>query len=785
MKMKRLESFREEEENSTNRTVVVGVKLDQPSKELLTWALVKVSQPGDRVIALHVLSTDDLLDRNGQSSLLSLVKAFDSVLAVYEGFCNLKQVDLKLKICRGSSVRKVLVREAKSYGACKVILGVSKVSPPIGSWTTIAKYCGRKLPRDCWVLAVNNGKVVFQREANTTSGHEKGNEQRPSRFFGAIHRTLSKRSKTSNVKLLEYHPSSKDADYKKNNNDPESNQNSRKVSDSTDGLNGIPVSNSSKKKCSICAPFSILPGDSLCHGTSESAEANSDRSTEGSSIDDSLALVPVHTSETSSISLLVKEVPERRPGWPLLRRAILPHRHAQVKSSNRQISVVQWAMRLPSRHLTAAIHPDHNKQAKPDDFTTICLDGKSGAMVLVGDPVSTTLDEIHREGTKIIPKELESLHEKYSSTCRLFSYQELVQATSNFSPEYLIGKGGSSKVYKGYLPDGKELAVKILKSSVDVVKEFILEIEIITTLTHKNVISLFGFCFEDNNLLMVYDFLSRGSLEENLHGEKGKNTLGWGDRYKVALGVAEALDYLHSRAVQPVIHRDVKSSNILLADDFDPQLSDFGLAKWASVSSIPITCNDVAGTFGYLAPEYFMYGKVTDKIDVYAFGVVLLELLSGRKPISNEHPKGQESLVMWAKPILQGGKYMQLLDLSLKDTVDSDQIERMAMAASLCIRRAPRFRPCIGLILKLLQGDEEVSKWAKLQISSSAEEFDGMDDESAPASIIQSHLNLALLDVEDDSLSISSTEPTAHYLTANKSWEDYLQGRWSRTSSFD
>ncbi|KAG9458941.1 hypothetical protein H6P81_003449 [Aristolochia fimbriata] len=780
MKMKRLE-YSQEEENSINRTVVVGVKLDQASKELLTWALVKVSQPGDRFVALHVLNTDDLLDRNGQSSLLSLVKAFDSVLAVYEGFCNLKQVDLKLKICRGSSVRKVLVREAKSYGACKVILGVSKVHPPIGSWTSIAKYCGRKLPRDCWVLAVNNGKVVFQREATVASGDEKGNKQRPSRLFGAIHRTLSKNSKASNVKLLEY-PSTKDADNKKNNNDHQNNQNHPKISDSTDRLGGLHFSKSPKKKCSICAPFSILPGDSLCHGPANSAEASSVLSIQGSSIDESLALVPVHTSETSSVSFFIKEIPETRPGWPLLRRAILPHRHTQAKSL-KQISVVQWAMRLPSRHLPAAIHPD-NKQAKVQDLTTISLCGNSGAMVLVGDPVSMTSDDIYR-GKKVIPKELESLHEKYSSTCRLFSYQELVQATSNFSPEYLIGKGGSSKVYKGYLPDGKELAVKILKPSADVVKEFILEIEIITTLTHKNVISLFGFCFEDNNLLMVYDFLSRGSLEENLHGEKGKCILGWGDRYKVALGVAEALDYLHSRAVQPVIHRDVKSSNILLADDFDPQLSDFGLAKWASASSASITCNDVAGTFGYLAPEYFMYGKVTDKVDVYAFGVVLLELLSGRKPISNEHPKGQESLIMWAKPILQDKKYMQLLDPSLKEAVDSDQIERMAVAAFLCIRRAPCFRPHIGLILKLLEGDEEVFRWAKLQISCSAEELDGTDDDSATACNMQSHLNLALLDVEDDSLSISSIEPSAHYLTANKSWEDYLRGRWSRSSSFD
>ncbi|RWW31521.1 hypothetical protein BHE74_00056303, partial [Ensete ventricosum] len=354
----------------------------------------------------------------------------------------------------------------------------------------------------------------------------------------------------------------------------------------------------------------------------------------------------------------------------------------------------------------------------------------------------------------------------------------------------LIGNGGSSSVYKGHLSDGKELAVKILKPSEVAVKEFVSEIEIITTLHHKHIIPLLGFCMENNSLMLVYEYVSQGNLEEILHvidmlgEEENKHFLSWPERYKVAIGVAEALDYLHGGgSIRPVIHRDVKSSNILLSDNFEPQLSDFGLAKWASATTLQPICSDVAGTFGYLAPEYILYGKVNEKIDIYAFGVVLLELLSGRKPISSGCPKGQESLVMWAKPILQDGDVKQLIDPALKNDFNSDQAERMILAASLCVRRLHRARPSMSIVLKLLQGDDDTVKWARSEVTSRA---DVLDDEMPNLeSDIRSHLNLALLDVEDDSISVSSTDHTVDSLTVSTSVENYLQWRWSRSSSFD
>ncbi|KAK6792130.1 hypothetical protein RDI58_011211 [Solanum bulbocastanum] len=769
--MTQLECFLSAGEDG-NKTVVVGMKLDGASRELLTWALVKVAQPGDRVIALHVLNNNEIVDRDGKSSLLSLVKAFDSLLAVYEGFCNLKQVDLKLKICRGTSIRKIIVREANAYLATDVIVGTANHT--IRSSASVAKYCARKLPKDCSVLAVNNGKVVFQREASLAPyasskelEHHHGN-----RLLSVIQRTLTKNSKVLN-----------DSTGLRPTNS------CREVGCQTLGealLKAASASaeNSFRQNCSVCSPNCLLP-DNSCTQTHEEPSVNNHD-------DNSMAIVPVQSQESgsSSITLLIKDLPEVRPGWPLLHRAILSNRQTADTLSIRKLSVVQWALCLPTRHLLCIEDADRRDLHYADDESQVpALDEKSGAIIPVNHE-TTSSKSSPVNSPRALPRELDGLYEKYSATCRLFKFQELLLATLNFSSESIIGKGGSSQVFKGCLPDGKELAVKILKQSEDAVREFVLEIEIITALSHKNIISLFGFCFEDNRLLLVYDFLSRGSLEENLHGtNKNPLAFGWKERYRVAVGVAEALEYLHGRDDQPVIHCDVKSSNILLCDDFEPQLSDFGLAKWATTTSSHITCTDVAGTFGYLAPEYFMYGKVNDKIDVYAFGVVLLELISGRKPISSNCPKGQESLVIWAKPILTSGKYAQLLDPQLSSDYDCELVERMVLAAALCIRRAPRARPQMSIVSKLLKGDDETTKWARLQVNGSEgsdtklpingmEGADMLEDDTFSHSNLRSHLNLALLGVEEDSLSISSIEH-------NVSLEDYLRGRWSRSSSFD
>ncbi|GFP84260.1 proline-rich receptor-like protein kinase perk1 [Phtheirospermum japonicum] len=610
--------------------VVVGVKMDSRSRELLTWALVKVSQPGDRVIAVHIL--DPNADK---STLLSLVKNFDSVLAAYEGFCNLKQVDLNLKVCKGSPVRKILSREAKSCGATSLIVGTSQVHHTVRSRISVAKYCAKSLHRNVSVICVNKGKIVFQRES---TGEE---------FGSLVDASKSKFRK--------------------------------------------------RKKALSKSPLSV---SSSSNSGSESI---------------SMALVPSRTHESKST-------------WALLRRVLL-HGHRVSEAD-------KWRSKLPSRQSVVAIYPDH-KQISVSNRDGCCLDSdeEKGAIVLYSNDTNTNPDAC---SDMIFLEELKGLREK------------------------------------GCLPGGGEIAVKVLKPSKDVLKHFLSEIEIITSLQNKNIISLLGFSYEENQLLLVYNLLSRGCLEENLHGTP-KSGIGWEERYKVALGVAEALDHLHS-AAEPIIHRDVKSSNILLSDDFEPQLSDFGLASWVSSCSHHMDTSDVAGTFGYLAPEYFMHGKPNEKIDVYAFGVVLLELLSGRKPIDDALPKGQGSLVIWAKHILKEGKISELQDPNLVNACDDDQFEKIVLAATLCIRHAPQSRPEISLVSKLLHGDKEVIDWAR-QEANSYEDFDAISCDQS-ATNIQSFINLALLNMVDDTTSVSSTEH-------NISVEDYLGGRWSCSSSFN
>ncbi|CAM8979402.1 unnamed protein product [Rhodiola kirilowii] len=281
-----------------------------------------------------------------------------------------------------------------------------------------------------------------------------------------------------------------------------------------------------------------------------------------------------------------------------------------------------------------------------------------------------------------------------------FSLSQLKFATSNFSTANLVGKGGYAEVYKGRLKGGKLVAIKRLTRGTmeEKTSDFMSEIGIMAHVNHPNTAKLIGYGVE-GGMYLVLEFSSQGSLASWLQGVKGK--FEWNIRYKVALGIAEGLLYLHERCKRRIIHRDIKAANILLTEEFEPQICDFGLAKWLPDKWTHHTVSKFEGTFGYLAPEYLMHGIVDEKTDVFSYGVLLLELITGRRALDIS----QQSLVLWAKPLIFNSKIEELIDPSLKYDYDALQMNLMVLAASLCIKQSSIRRPCINQIVQLLRGN--------------------------------------------------------------------------------
>ncbi|XP_074361562.1 putative receptor-like serine/threonine-protein kinase At5g57670 [Apium graveolens] len=279
-----------------------------------------------------------------------------------------------------------------------------------------------------------------------------------------------------------------------------------------------------------------------------------------------------------------------------------------------------------------------------------------------------------------------------------------------FSPLDKSLKGGYAEVYKGVLEDGQEVAVKrLMKVSNDErkEKEFLTEIGTLGHVNHPNVLSLLGCCI-DNGLYLVFQFSSRGSVASLLHDENSP-TMDWKSRYKIGVETALGLHYLHKVCPRRIIHRDIKTSNVLVTADFKPQISDFGLAKWLPSQWTHHSIVPIEGTFGHLAPEYFMHGFVDEKTDVFAFGVFLLEIISGKKPVDGSH----QSLHSWAKPILNQGDNVKLVDPRLEGAYNIKQLNRLAFAASLCIRKSSTWRPVMSEVLQvmLMEGEIDKERW--------------------------------------------------------------------------
>ncbi|KAL5701353.1 Serine/threonine-protein kinase pbl27 [Ranunculus cassubicifolius] len=292
------------------------------------------------------------------------------------------------------------------------------------------------------------------------------------------------------------------------------------------------------------------------------------------------------------------------------------------------------------------------------------------------------------------------------STAHTFTFQELAAITNNFRPENLLGEGGFGRVYKGQLEStGQVVAVKQLdRNGLQGNREFLVEVLMLSLLHHPNLVNLLGYCADGDQRLLVYEFMPLGSLEDHLHDlSPYKEPLDWNTRMKIAAGAAKGLEYLHDKADPPVIYRDLKSSNILLDEGYHPKLSDFGLAKLGPTGDKTHVSTRVMGTYGYCAPEYAMTGQLTLKSDIYSFGVVLLELITGRKAIDNARIRAEHNLVAWARPLFKDRRmFPKMVDPLLQGHYPTRGLYQALAVSAMCLQEQATSRPVMGDVVTAL-----------------------------------------------------------------------------------
>lgn len=288
-----------------------------------------------------------------------------------------------------------------------------------------------------------------------------------------------------------------------------------------------------------------------------------------------------------------------------------------------------------------------------------------------------------------------------------FTLRDLELATNRFSPDNVIGEGGYGVVYRGRLINGSEVAVKkILNNLGQAEKEFRVEVEAIGHVRHKNLVRLLGYCVEGVHRLLVYEYVNNGNLEQWLHGAMSQQgTFTWDARMKVITGTAKALAYLHEAIEPKVVHRDIKSSNILIDNEFNAKVSDFGLAKLLDSGESHITTR-VMGTFGYVAPEYANTGLLNERSDIYSFGVLLLEAVTGRDPVDYSRPSNEVNLVEWLKMMVGTRRAEEVVDSRLEVKPSMRALKRALLVALRCVDPESEKRPKMSQVVRMLEADE-------------------------------------------------------------------------------
>ena len=297
-----------------------------------------------------------------------------------------------------------------------------------------------------------------------------------------------------------------------------------------------------------------------------------------------------------------------------------------------------------------------------------------------------------------------------SMTTKIFTAEELKKATNNYDESRVLGHGGYGTVYKGVLSDNNVVAIKKSKiGDQSQIEQFINEVIVLTQINHRNVVKLFGCCLETEVPLLVYEFITNGTLCDHIHDKGQSSLLSWEKRLKIATETAEALAYLHSATSMPIIHRDVKTANILLDDNYTAKVADFGASRLVPLDQTQLTTL-VQGTLGYLDPEYLQTSNLTEKSDVYSFGVVMAELLTGKKALSFDRPEIDRNLATSFVSAIKEDRLLQIVEVHIVNDGNIEQLKEVANLAKRCLRLRGDDRPSMKEVAAELERMKKMEK---------------------------------------------------------------------------
>lgn len=360
-------------------------------------------------------------------------------------------------------------------------------------------------------------------------------------------------------------------------------------------------------------------------------------------------------------------------------------------------------------------HLEKNKQDKQNNVSQ----GGGGHGTGRWSPVSTSssgeacqLETLSSKSPNIFytPKDVKELRQNPGySLCDIFTFEELKLATKHFRPDLILGEGGFGVVYRGVIDEAVrpgyksvEVAIKQLNpNGFQGDREWLAEVSYLGQLSHPNLVRLVGYSCEDEHRLLVYEYMASGCLEKHLF-RRMSATLTWPRRVKIALDAAKGLAFLHGLD-RPIIYRDFKTSNILLDSNFNAKLSDFGLAKLGPMGDQTHVSTRVMGTYGYAAPEYILTGHLTARSDIYGFGVVLLEMLIGRRALDKSRPSREHNLVEWCRPLLNNKKFLRILDARIDGQYSTKAMMRVANLTYQCLSENPKNRPLMSQVVEVLE----------------------------------------------------------------------------------